>query len=49
MNEFSRQLVRDQSHRRMVDPIVWAKRVRPFVIQRPDMADPKNPKLSEER
>jgi hypothetical protein len=50
MTDLSRTLCANQSHRRMIDPIVFAKRKRPFLIERVDMApDPKTPKLSEER
>jgi hypothetical protein len=50
MHDLARQIIASQSHRRMVDPIVFAKRRAPFVIVRADDApDPKTPKLSEER
>lgn len=49
MTDLARQIIANQSHRRMIDPITFAKRKTPFVIERVDMPDPKNPKLSEER
>lgn len=49
MIDLARQMIAAQTHRRMVDPIVFAKRKTPFVIERAGVADPKNPKLSEER
>ena len=47
--DLARELIAAQTHRRMVDPITFAKRKTPFVIERVGMANPKTPKLSEDR
>jgi hypothetical protein len=36
VNDLSRVLVANQTHRRMIDPITFAKRVTPFRIVRAD-------------
>lgn len=36
-------LLAAQTHRRMVDPISWAKRARPFVIERAPVASDASP------
>jgi hypothetical protein len=38
--DLARELIAAQSHRRMIDPTYFAKRVTPFVIQRASFADP---------
>lgn len=51
MADLARTIIASQTHRRTVDPMTFAKRARPFVIERVGMdpPEPKSPKQPEER